>query len=97
MNDRAQFDDPHLESLLPKVPFTRRGFIASSLASGFALAAGPVAAQTAIITPADGLDLGAAPVPSSGGGGDDRGLRRDRKSSRLNSSHGSTSYAVFCL
>jgi len=24
MNDRAKFDDPHLESLLPKVPFTRR-------------------------------------------------------------------------
>ena len=68
MNDRAQFDDPHLESLLPKVPFTRRGFIVSSLASGFALAAGPVAAQTAIITPADGLDVGAAQVPVSGGG-----------------------------
>src|SRR5258706_790983 len=67
MNDRAQFDDPHLESLLPKVPFTRRGFIAYSLASGFALAAGPVVAQTAIITPADGLDVGAAQVPVSGG------------------------------
>jgi len=67
MNDRAKFDDSHLESLLPKVPFTRRGFIASSLATGFALAAGPVAAQTAIITPADGLDVGAAQVPVSGG------------------------------
>src|SRR3989441_11435201 len=68
MNDRAQFDDPNLESLLPRVAFTRRGFIASSLASGFALAAGPVVAQTAIITPADGLDVGAAQVPVSGGG-----------------------------
>jgi len=67
MNDRAQFDDPHLESLLPKVPFTRRSFIASSLATSFALAAGPVAAQTAIITAADGLDVGAAQVPVSGG------------------------------
>jgi carboxymethylenebutenolidase len=67
MNDRAKFDDPHLESLLPKVPFTRRGFIASSIASGFALAAGPVAAQTAIITPPDGLEVGAAQVPVSGG------------------------------
>jgi carboxymethylenebutenolidase len=67
MNDRAKFDDSHLESLLPKVPFTRRGFIASSLATGFALAAGPVAAQTAIITPADGLDVGAALIPVSGG------------------------------
>src|SRR3989475_4485082 len=68
MNARAKFDAPHLESLLPKVPFPRRGFIASSLASGFALAAGPVAAQTAIVTPADGLDVGAAQVPVSGGG-----------------------------
>src|SRR6266480_4908397 len=67
MNDRADFEDSHLESLLPKVPFTRRGFIASSLATGFALAAGPVAAQTAIITPPDGLDVGAAQVPVSGG------------------------------
>src|SRR2546422_6802593 len=34
------------------------------------------------------------------GGGDGRGLRRvveDRKSTRLNSSHGYISYAVFCL
>src|SRR5258705_4390205 len=67
MNDRAKFDDPHIESLLPKVPFTRRGFIASSLASGFALAAGPLAAQTAGITPADGLEGGSAQVPPSRG------------------------------
>ena len=67
MNDRAKFHDPHLQSLLPKIPFTRRGFIASSLASGFALAAGPLAAQTAIITSADGLDVGAAQVPVSPG------------------------------
>ena len=57
MNDRAQFDDPHLESLLPKVAFTRRGFLASAAASGFALAAGPVMAQTAIKTPETGLDI----------------------------------------
>src|SRR5207245_8853407 len=30
-------------------------------------------------------------------GGQARGARPDRKSTRLNSSHGSTSYAVFCL
>src|SRR5258708_24032244 len=65
MNDRAKFDDPHIESLLPKVPFTRRGFIASSLASGFALAAAPTAAPTAIPTPAHGLALAAAPAPPS--------------------------------
>jgi len=67
MNDRAKFDDPHLESLLPKIPFSRRGFIASSLATGFALAAGPVAAQTVIKTPTDGLEVGNAQVPVSGG------------------------------
>src|SRR6266487_6104727 len=35
---------------------------------------------------------GAVPVRRSG-----RGARRDRKSTRLNSSHPSISYAVFCL
>ena len=67
MNDRSKFDDPHLESLLPKVPFSRRSFIASSLASGFALAAGPVCAQTMIVTPTDGLEVGSAQIPVSGG------------------------------
>ena len=43
MNDRAKFSDPHLESLLPEVKFSRRGFIASSVATGFALSAGPLA------------------------------------------------------
>src|SRR3712207_8014576 len=32
-----------------------------------------------------------------GVGQQDRGLRRDRKSTRLNSSHANISYAVFCL
>src|SRR3712207_7873600 len=38
-------------------------------------------------------DAGADPVP----GRDDRGGDRDRKSTRLNSSHANISYAVFCL
>ncbi len=63
----AQFTDPHLESLLPDVPFDRRGFIASSASMGFALAAGPVVAQTAIRTPADGLDTAELKVPVAGG------------------------------
>ena len=67
MNDRARFDDPHLESLLPKVPFSRRSFIASSLASSFALAAGPVCAQTVIHTSAEGLDASDTQIPVSGG------------------------------
>jgi len=63
MNDIAQFGDPHLESLLPKVKFSRRGFLASAAASGFALAAGPVMAQTAIKTPETGLDIFDLRVP----------------------------------
>src|SRR5207245_6438412 len=34
---------------------------------------------------------------SKGAGNDHRYTSRDRKSTRLNSSHGSISYAVFCL
>src|SRR5690348_18110039 len=39
----------------------------------------------------------AAPVPEDGGGGSSGRGSRDRKSTRLNSSHPSISYAVFCL
>jgi carboxymethylenebutenolidase len=59
MNDRADFD-----SLVPEVAFSRRGFIASSLATGFAAAAGPVMAQTMITTSADGLDVGEQQIPA---------------------------------
>ncbi|MBA3903253.1 MAG: carboxymethylenebutenolidase [Rhodocyclaceae bacterium] len=52
-NQRAEFD-----SLVPEVPFTRRGFVVAMLASGFALAAQPVIAQTVIKTDADGLTAG---------------------------------------
>src|SRR5437868_11994810 len=51
-----------------------------------------------------GCDGGERGRGSSGGGGRDEaprtsdpGLRTDRKSTRLNSSHVSISYAVFCL
>src|SRR5207245_7648412 len=37
------------------------------------------------------------PPPDRGPRPDRRDNRRDRKSTRLNSSHGSISYAVFCL
>ena len=67
MNDRAKFSDPHLESLLPEVKFSRRGFIASSVATGFALSAGALMAQTAINTPATGLDSGMVSIPVAGG------------------------------
>lgn len=67
MNDRAKFADPQVESLLPPVELTRRGFLASGVFSGFALAAGPVMAQTAIKTSADGLDAADITVPTSDG------------------------------
>jgi len=67
MNDRAKFSDPHMDSLLPAVKFDRRGFLASGISTGFALAAGPVMAQTAIHTPADGLEAADITVPVPGG------------------------------
>src|SRR6266568_8418403 len=50
-----------------------------------------------------GLDLGAGPAGAAAGQGGGQvvelpgGLGQDRKSTRLNSSHSSISYAVFCL
>ena len=48
MNDDRQ-------SLLPGVDFTRRGFVVTSLASGFALAAQPISAKTTVTTDTNGL------------------------------------------
>src|SRR5690606_20981527 len=46
-----------LLSLLPKTDVTRRGFVVTSLASGFALAVQPVTAET-ITTSSEGLEAG---------------------------------------
>src|ERR671937_2363695 len=51
-----------LLSLLPKAEFTRRSFIVTSLAAGFALAVQPVSAQT-ITTDAQGLEAGEVKIP----------------------------------
>src|SRR6188508_799213 len=51
-----------LLSLLPKVDFTRRGFVVTSLAAGFALAVQPVSAQT-ITTDTNGLEAGEVKIP----------------------------------
>ncbi len=67
MNDRAKFTDTQMESLLPAVKFNRRGFLASGISSGFALAAGPVMGQTVIHTSADGLEAGDITIPVPGG------------------------------
>jgi carboxymethylenebutenolidase len=62
MNDRSHFD-----SLFPAVPFSRRGFLVSSAATGFALSAGPLMAQQAIKTSADGLVVMETTIPVTGG------------------------------
>jgi carboxymethylenebutenolidase len=67
MSNRADLGNPDLNSLHPDVKFTRRGFIASGVATGFALGAGPIMAQTAIATPEVGLETGAARIPVEGG------------------------------
>jgi carboxymethylenebutenolidase len=55
-----------LLSLLPKTDFTRRGFVVTTLASGFALAVQPVSAQT-ITTSAEGLEAGEVKIPVADG------------------------------
>jgi carboxymethylenebutenolidase len=67
MGERPKFEDSHLDSLLPKVPFDRRSFLVTSAASGFALTAGPLMAQTMIVTPMDGLVGGDIKIPTAGG------------------------------
>jgi len=52
------------DSLLPGTAFDRRSFLVSAAASGIALAARPVAAQTMVVTPMDGLDGGDIDVQS---------------------------------
>ena len=54
--------DPHLQSLTPSVEFTRRTFVVTSLAAGFALAVQPVSAQT-ITTDSEGLTVGEVKIP----------------------------------
>ena len=55
-----------LLSLLPKVDFTRRSFVMTSLAAGFALAVQPVGAET-ITTDTSGLDAGEVKIPVKDG------------------------------
>jgi carboxymethylenebutenolidase len=55
-----------LRSLLPSVDFTRRQFVVTSLAAGFAAAVQPVAAAT-ITTDANGLDAGEVKIPTEDG------------------------------
>ena len=53
-------------SLLPKTDLTRRGFVVTSLAAGYALSVQPVSAQT-ITTSAEGLEAGEVKIPVKDG------------------------------
>ncbi len=53
-------------SLLPSADFSRREFVATTLAAGFALAVQPVSAQT-ITTDAKGLTAGEVKIPAADG------------------------------
>jgi carboxymethylenebutenolidase len=55
-----------LEGLLPRGQWTRRGFVVTSLATGFALSAQPVSAET-ITTDTNGLDAGEVKIPVADG------------------------------
>jgi len=55
-----------LRSLVGAGDFTRREFVVSTLATGFALAAEPVSAET-ITTDANGLTAGEVKIPAAGG------------------------------
>jgi len=56
-----------LDALVPAVAFNRRGFLATALGAGFALATQPIMAQTAIHTGAEGLTAGPIQVPAADG------------------------------
>jgi len=57
---------PELLSLMPKIDFTRRDFVVTTLAAGFALAVQPVSAET-ITTDTEGLEAGEVKIPVKDG------------------------------
>jgi carboxymethylenebutenolidase len=58
--------EPELLSLMPRRDFTRRDFVVTTLAAGFALAVQPVSAET-ITTDAKGLEAGEVKIPVKDG------------------------------
>jgi carboxymethylenebutenolidase len=56
-----------IDSLQPALELTRRGFVKTSLAAGFAAAVTPVSAQTMITTDTQGLTAGEVKIPAKGG------------------------------
>jgi len=60
-------NDMHIKSLVPPTDVSRRGFVVTSLASGFALAVQPVCAQTMIHTDSNGLNAEEVKIPVADG------------------------------
>ncbi|MGE0723576.1 MAG: dienelactone hydrolase family protein [Alphaproteobacteria bacterium] len=56
-----------LRSLMPRMDFSRRGFVTTSLAAGFALGVQPIQAQSVITTDTTGLEAGEVQVPTAEG------------------------------
>ena len=55
-----------IKSLLPRIDFTRRDFVVTTLAAGFALSVQPLSAET-ITTDTDGLEAGEVSIPVADG------------------------------
>ncbi len=62
-----RISDADLDSHLPPLQLNRRGFMATALATGFTLAAGPLNAQSIIRTNTEGLTAGEIMIPVDGG------------------------------
>ena len=65
MRSAQTTEDP--DDLLPSSVLTRRGFVMTSLAAGFAVAVLPVQAQTMIVTDTQGLTAGEVKIPTRDG------------------------------
>jgi len=63
----VEIDELELQGLLPRSRWSRRGFVMTSLATGFAVSVQPIAAQTVITTDTNGLTAGEVKVPAKDG------------------------------
>src|SRR3954453_9706090 len=59
--------EPELDGLVASRHWSRRGFVMTTLATGFALSVQPIAAQTVITTDTNGLTAGEVKVPVKDG------------------------------
>ena len=62
-----EIDELELQGLVPQSRWSRRGFVMTSLATGFALSVQPIAAQTVITTDTNGLTADEVKVPAKDG------------------------------